>query len=137
MKPVRLVISAFGPYAGRTEIDFESLGGAGIYLITGDTGAGKTTIFDAIMFALYGVASGPDRRPEMMHCDFVPKSADTEVTLTFLHRDCTYTVTRTIHYRKKRGTADQFSDGIPDAILWERETDREPLKGASKVTDRA
>ena len=72
----------------------------------------------------------------MMQCDLVPKSADTEVTLTFLHRDHTYTVTRTIHYRKKRGTADQFSDGTPDAVLWERETDREPLKGASKVTDR-
>ena len=128
-------MTAFGSYAEKTAVDFKRFT-HGLYLITGDTGAGKTTIFDAIMFALYGVASGPDRRPEMMHCDFVPKSVDTEVTLTFLHRDCTYTVTRTIHYRKKRGTADQFSDGIPDAILWERETDREPLKGASKVTDR-
>lgn len=128
-------MTAFGSYAEKTAVDFKRFT-HGLYLITGDTGAGKTTIFDAIMFALYGVASGPDRRPEMMHCDFVPKSADTEVTLTFLHRDHTYTVTRTIHYRKKRGTADQFSDGTPDAILWERETDREPLKGASKVTDR-
>ena len=135
MRPILLKMTAFGSYAEETAIDFKRFT-HGLYLITGDTGAGKTTIFDAIMFALYGVASGPDRRPEMMHCDFVPKSVDTEVTLTFLHRDSTYTVTRTIHYRKKRGTADQFSDGTPDAILWERETDREPLKGASKVTDR-
>ena len=135
MRPILLKMTAFGSYAEETAIDFKRFT-HGLYLITGDTGAGKTTIFDAIMFALYGVASGPDRRPEMMHCDFVPKSVDTKVTLTFLHRDSTYTVTRTIHYRKKRGTADQFSDGTPDAILWERETDREPLKGASKVTDR-
>lgn len=134
MRPILLKMTAFGSYAEETAIDFKRFT-HGLYLITGDTGAGKTTIFDAIMFALYGVASGPDRRPEMMHCDFVPKLVDTEVTLTFLHRDRTYTVTRTIHYRKKRGTADQFSDGTPDAILWERETDREPLKGASKVTD--
>ena len=66
----------------KTAVDFKRFT-HGLYLITGDTGAGKTTIFDAIMFALYGVASGPDRRPEMMHCDFVPKSVDTEVTLTF------------------------------------------------------
>ena len=67
MKPKKLVISAFGPYAGESTIDFEKLGEHGLYLITGDTGAGKTTVFDAITFALYGEASGTVRELSLIH----------------------------------------------------------------------
>ena len=61
MRPIRLTMSAFGPYAGKVEIPFEDLGTGGLYLITGDTGSGKTSIFDAITYALYGRPSGANR----------------------------------------------------------------------------
>ena len=78
MRPIRLTMSAFGPYAGRTVVDFDKLGQSGLYLITGDTGAGKTTIFDAITFALFGEASGENRAPSMMRSKYAAPETPTE-----------------------------------------------------------
>lgn len=102
MRPLKLTMTAFGPYADKTIIDFRELN-QGVYLITGDTGAGKTTIFDAIVFALYGEGSGSGRNSDMFHSDYVDKFIDTEVELEFSCRDKEYRVSRTIHYKKKRG----------------------------------
>ncbi len=102
MRPLRLSMTAFGPYAEKTAIDFRELN-QGVYLITGDTGAGKTTIFDAIVFALYGEGSGSGRSSDMFHSDYVDKFTDTEVELEFSCRDKEYKIVRTIHYKKKRG----------------------------------
>ncbi len=102
MRPLKLTMTAFGPYAEKTVIDFRELN-QGVYLITGDTGAGKTTIFDAIVFALYGEGSGSGRNSDMFHSDYVDKFTDTEVEFVFSCREKEYRVIRTIHYKKKRG----------------------------------
>ena len=83
MKPEKLIISAFGPYAEEIEIDFEKLGDRGLFLITGDTGAGKTTIFDAISFALYGEASGEIREAGMFRSKYASEQTPTFAELTF------------------------------------------------------
>ena len=105
MRPVKLIISAFGPYAAETAIDFDRLGESGLYLITGDTGAGKTTIFDAITFALYGKASGQERRGAMLRSKYANAQTDTFVELTFALRAGLYRVRRVPEYDrpKKRG----------------------------------
>lgn len=106
MKPKKLVISAFGPYAGENTVDFEKLGEHGLYLITGDTGAGKTTIFDAITFALYGEASGTVREAGMFRSKYAKADTETFVELTFTYQGKDYTVRRNPEYEcpKKRGT---------------------------------
>jgi len=98
MKPQHLTISAFGSYAGKTEIDF-SEEQKGIFLITGATGAGKTTIFDAITYALYGQTSGGERSGNMMRSQYAAQTAETFVELTFLYREQTYTVRRNPEYQ--------------------------------------
>ena len=85
MRPLELKITGLGPYAGSVEIPMRELGSQGLYLITGDTGAGKTTIFDAICFALYGEASGEFRDPSMFRSKYAAPETPTEVELTFLH----------------------------------------------------
>ena len=133
MRPVLLTMKAFGSFARETTVRFTDLA-SGLYLIVGETGAGKTTIFDAIVFALFGAASGTNRKPDMMHSDYVDKSEDTKVVLTFEQGGRLYTVIRTIHFRKKRGTENEYGDGILDAVLSLPE--ETPVKGHALVTKR-
>ncbi len=94
MRPLKLKLSAFGPYAGVTQIDFETLGTSGLYLITGDTGAGKTTIFDALTFALFGEPSGDTRSVSMFRSKYADGDTPTEVELTFAYGGKEYRVFR-------------------------------------------
>lgn len=105
MRPLTLTMSAFGPYAGEITIDFEELGKNGLYLICGDTGAGKTTIFDAITYALYGEASGEHRKSEMFRSKYASPQTGTYVYLKFLCKEKEYEVRRTPRYErpKERG----------------------------------
>ena len=94
MRPLNLTMSAFGPYAGVQELDMTQLGAEGLYLVTGDTGAGKTTIFDAICYALYDEPSGTGRDARMMRSTYADVDTDTYVELTFEHIGKTYRVKR-------------------------------------------
>ena len=98
MRPLKLIISAFGPYANKCELDLTKLGKKGIYLITGDTGAGKTTIFDAITFALYGQTSGGFRENDMLRSKYADAHTPTFVEMTFSYNQQEYTIRRNPEY---------------------------------------
>lgn len=108
MRPLKLTLSAFGPYADKCTLDLNSLGEYGLYLITGDTGAGKTTIFDAITFALYGQTSGGIRENEMLRSKYAKAATQSFVELEFKYKDKIYTIRRNPEYIRpaKKGTGE-------------------------------
>lgn len=136
MKPLYLKMTAFGPYKDTQRIDFTTLGTDGLFLITGDTGAGKTTIFDAISYALYGLTSMPGRSAGSMRSDFAPESQATIVTFRFSHRGRQYEIMRQPAYtrhllrgadRSKTTTVPEKAELTGDGI--------QPVSGAKNVTD--
>ena len=119
MRPINLTMSAFGPYAGVQMLDMAQLGAEGLYLVTGDTGAGKTTIFDAICYALYDEPSGASRDARMMRSTYADVDTDTYVELTFEHMGKTYRVKRNPSYerRKKKGEGTTQQDAAAELYL--------------------
>lgn len=128
MKPIKLVMSAFGPYRDTVVLDFSELGSSGVYLITGDTGAGKTTVFDAISFALYGVcAGGKKKSPKTFRSDYAEPTRETYVELSFSHLGKDYYVRRSPEYprpgRKTPHLATVEFKEIGDSICYTRSSE--------------
>ena len=109
MRPIKLIMSAFGPYASKTVLELDKLGTNGLYLITGDTGAGKTTIFDAITFALYGEASGDNRESTMFRSKYANAETPTEVELTFVYAGKEYYIKRNPEYERPKTRGEGFT----------------------------
>ena len=133
VKPIKLVLSAFGPYADKVEIDFEKLGGKGLYLITGDTGAGKTTIFDAITFALYGEPSGNVREANMFRSKYAKENTPTYVELSFLYQNKQYHIRRNPEYIRKKEKKEGYTTQKADATLTFPDG-RSPVTKSKEVT---
>ena len=134
MRPIKLLMTGFESYKEKTEIDFEKLGTKGLYLITGDTGAGKTTIFDAVTFVLYGSPSGSDRSVEMLRSHFADINTPTEVELDFEANGKRYHVRRNPEYERKALRGEGTTKATANALLEFRSENREPVSGISRVT---
>ena len=134
MRPIKITMSAFGPYKDVETIDFGKLGKSGLYLITGDTGAGKTTIFDAVTFALYGKASGNLRDGSMMRSKYADNETKTYVELDFEYKGKKYTVKRNPSYEKLKKNGEGTTKKSADAELLCHDNGR-IVTGATKVTD--
>lgn len=131
MRPIKLTMSAFGPYSGEVVVDFASLGSTGLYLVCGDTGAGKTTIFDAVSFALFGSPSGQDRTARSLRSDFASAATPTFVELEFEHRGQRYTIRRNPEYERPKLRGDGLTTQTADAEL--RMPEAAPITGTRDV----
>ena len=133
MRPLRLTLSAFGPYAAETTLDLEKLGKGGLYLITGDTGAGKTTLFDAITYALYDHSSSGIREGSMLRCKYADDKIPTFVELEFEVHGVRYTVRRNPEYQRPKTRGEGMTTEKADATLTYPDT-RPPVTKAKDVT---
>lgn len=138
MRPLKLEISAFCSYSGKTVIDMEKLGENGIYLITGDTGAGKTTIFDAITYALYGSPSGSNRDSSMLRSMYAPVHISTYVKLTFCHNGKTYIIERNPTHERAKKEGGKLTKLNANAEMYEISNGeaKNIASGTTKVTDK-
>lgn len=135
MRPIRLTMQAFGPYAERECIDFTELGNRTMFVISGKTGSGKTTIFDAISYAIYGKASSEDRNGPELRSHFASDDLLTEVSLDFSLRNQVYSITRSPQQLKKKEKGDGYTTigAKAELYIWGPEGERKLL--ASKITD--
>ena len=117
MRPTKLTITAFGPFADKQELDLNLLGDKGIYLITGDTGAGKTTLFDAITYALFGEPSGDVRQVNMLRSDYADKDTPTKVVLEFTHKGQNYSISRMPAQLRRAKRGDKYVSGNAEVCL--------------------
>jgi exonuclease SbcC len=133
MRPLRLKMTGFGPYRKTSILDLESLGRGGLYLITGDTGAGKTFIFDAITYALYGDMSGSGRDSRSIRSQYSVAGEKTEVELVFEYYGRKYTVTRNPEYLRAKERGEGFTKQTAGATLIK--PDGSVVDGSSKVNE--
>lgn len=135
MRPLKLTMQAFGPYAKTETIDFTKLGTRTMFVISGKTGAGKTTIFDGISYAIYGKASGEDRNGPELRSQFAADSLLTEVSLDFKLRDKRYLITRSPQQDKKKERGDGFTTIGAKAELYVYDGNGELKNIASSIRD--